>query len=130
MKRILFFKTNGDIIEFAAVPRRRGPAKRIAFRKNGGIIEFEKFNPNHDRRGRFASAGGAGRRSKYAPSPQRKESGIQLKPKIYAKLCGTLGTRFPGLEEGEIRIIRDAKFEYKVKADGYGGFELLGKRKI
>lgn len=35
------------------------PVKNICFLKaDGGIIEFKKFNPYHDRRGRFASADG------------------------------------------------------------------------
>ena len=91
------------------------------------------FNPHHDpASGRFTSGGGSGTmgKTKYAPSPQRNKSGIQLKPKTYAKLCGTLGTKFPGLEAGEVRKIRDAKSEYLVKADGYGGFTVIEVYKI
>ena len=69
-------------------------------------------------------------KTKYAPSPQRSHNGIQLKPKKYAKLCGTLNTRFPGLKAGEIRVIRDSKYRYTVKADGYGGFETQSVKKI
>ena len=86
------------------------------------------FNPHHDpASGRFTSGGGSGTmgKTKYAPSPQRNKSGIQLKPKKYARLCGILGTRFPGLEAGEVRKIRDAKNEYLIKADGYGGMQVL-----
>ncbi len=86
------------------------------------------FNPHHDpASGRFTSGGGSGTmgKIKYAPSPQRNKSGIQLKPKKYARLCGILGTRFPGLEAGEVRKIRDAKNEYLIKADGYGGMQVL-----
>lgn len=75
-------------------------------------------------------AGGKIGKTKYAPSPQRSKRGIQLKPKTYARLTGTLNTRYPGLQAGEIRRINDAKYIYKVRADGYGGFELLSKRKI
>ena len=86
------------------------------------------YNPHHDpSNGRFTNGGGSGKigKTKYAPSPQRSHAGIQLKPKTYARLCGTLGTRFPGLKDGEIRKIRDAKYEYTVRADGYGGFTAI-----
>lgn len=91
------------------------------------------FNPYHDpTTGRFTSGGGSGKigKTKYAPSPQRKQGGIQLKPKTYARLTGVLNTRYPNLTEGAIRQIRDTKYTYRVRADGYGGFELLSKRKI
>jgi len=91
------------------------------------------YNPHHDlANGRFTGGGGGGimGKSKYAPSPQRNKSGIQLRPKTYAKLCGVLGTQFPGLEAGEIRTIRDAKCEYLVKADGYGGCTVIESYKL
>ena len=69
-------------------------------------------------------------RTKYAPSPQRGESKIQLKPKTYARLTGVLNTRYPGLKEGEIRRITSANKRYTVQADGYGGMKILGVRKI
>ncbi len=137
-KREAIAKSYGEAKE--AVERRRAAsgvlqksAKKIVFLKqDGSIIEFKKFNPYHDpKNGRFASGGGVkGRKSKYAPSPQRNKGGIQLKSKTYARLCGTLGTRFPGLEKGEIRKIRDERFEYTVKADGYGGFTTIDVQKI
>ena len=91
------------------------------------------YNPHHDpSNGRFTNGGGSGKigKTKYAPSPQRSHAGIQLKPKTYSRLCGVLGTRFPGLEAGEIKIIRDAKKQYTVKADGYGGFTTIKVRKL
>lgn len=90
------------------------------------------YNPYHGPNGRFTSGGGGGKikGTKYAPSPQRNHGGIQLKPKTYARLCGVLGTRYPELQEGEIRYIRDARRQYKVKADGYGGFITLKVEKI
>ena len=91
------------------------------------------YNPHHDpSNGRFTSGGGNGKieKTKYAPSPQRNHGGLQLKPKAYARLTGVLNTRYPNLPEGAIRQIRDAKYTYRVRADGYGGFELLSKRKI
>ena len=69
-------------------------------------------------------------KTKYAPSPQRGKSKIQLKPKTYARLTGVLNTRYPGLKEGEVRTIRDSNHKYIVKADGYGGFELIAKNSI
>ena len=91
------------------------------------------YNPHHDpSNGRFTSGGGSGKmgKTKYAPSPQRNRSGIQLKPKTYARLTGVLNTSFPGLEAGEIRVIRDRTNQYTVKSDGYGGFETIKIRKI
>lgn len=80
----------------------------------------------------WTGGSGAGKigKTKYAPSPQRSKRGIQLKPKTYARLTGTLNTRFPGLKAGEIRRIRDSNNEYIVKADGFGGFETISKRRI
>lgn len=85
-----------------------------------------------DKNGRWTGSSGGGKigKTKYAPSPQRSHSGIQLTPKTYAKLTGTLNTRFPGLQAGEVRKIRDARREYTVEADGYGGFKTLTVIKI
>ncbi len=90
------------------------------------------FNPYHGPDGRFTTGGMGGKikKTKYAPSPQRNHGVIQLKPKTYARLTGILNTRFPNLEAGQIRMIRDSKYEYLTKADGFGGFKLLSKRKI
>ena len=92
-----------------------------------------RYNENHDpESGRFTSGGGSGKmgKTKYAPSPQRNHGGIRLGAKKYAKLCGTLGTQYPGLNAGEIRYIRDTGRLYRVKADGYGGMTVLSSRKI
>ena len=79
------------------------------------------YSPSQPRNksGRWTSGGGSGkmRQTKYAPSSQRNHDGIQLKPKTYARLTGTVNTRFPGLEAGETRTIRDTKYEYLVRAD-------------
>ena len=91
------------------------------------------FNSRHDPSdGRFTSGGGSGTigKTKYAPSPQRSDSPIRLKPKTYARLTGTLNTRYPGLKEGEIRRITSANKRYTVQADGYGGMKILSVRKI
>ena len=91
------------------------------------------YNPYHDpATGRFTSGGGSGKigKTKYAPSPQRSKSGIQLKPKTYARLTGTLNTQYPNLPEGAVRQIRDAKMRYTVKADGHGGMQILEVKKI
>lgn len=100
--------------------------------RSGDILTAD-YNPHHDpSSGRFTSGGGSGTmgKTKYAPSPQRSHSGIQLKPKTYTRLCGILGTRFPGTKAGEIRRIQDSKREYLVKADGYGGFETIKIQKL
>ena len=85
------------------------------------------FNSRHDPSdGRFTSGGGSGKieKTKYAPSPQRSESKIQLKPKTYARLTGVLNTQYPGLLAGEKVIIRDANYQYHVTADGFGGLSV------
>jgi len=100
--------------------------------QSGDILTAD-YNPHHDpSNGRFTSGGGSSTmgKTKYAPSPQRSHSGIQLKPKTYTRLCGILGTRFPGTKAGEIRRIQDSKREYLVKADGYGGFETIKIQKL
>ena len=91
------------------------------------------YNPYHDSsNGRFTSGGGSGKmgKTKYAPSPQRSDSPVKLRPKTYARLTGTLNTRYPGLKEGEVRVIRDANHTYMVKADGHGGFQALSRKSI
>ena len=93
----------------------------------------EDFNPHHDpSNGRFTSGGGSGTigKTKYAPSPQRAHKGVQVGAKKYTKLCGILGTQYPGLNAGEIRYIRDANRLYKVESDGYGGMAVLSSRRI
>lgn len=104
----------------------------VPFERTADSLTFD-YNDNHDpTNGRFTSGGGSGKikGTKYAPSTQRSQSSIQLKPKTYARLCGIFGTQYPGLPAGEIRQIRNAKKLYTVRADGYGGFETLEVRKI
>lgn len=67
------------------------------------ILEERGRDYKRDEKGRFAGGGGGGIRrkkggTKYAPSPQRNHAGIQMKPKEYAKLCGTFNTRYPRLK--------------------------------
>ena len=93
----------------------------------------QDFNPYHDSsNGRFTGKGESGTigKTKYAPSPQRSKSRIQLKPKTYARLTGVLNTRYPGLKEGEERTIFSSNKCYRVKADGYGGMKVLDVHKI
>ena len=102
-----------------------------AFSINDGLTV--DYNSHHDPSdGRFTSAGGSGTmgKTKYAPSPQRGKSKIQLKPKTYARLTGTLNTNFPNLEAGEKRTLYDANRMYIVQSDGYGGMKVLCARKI
>lgn len=87
----------------------------------------QDFNPYHDSsNGRFTGKGGSGTigKTKYAPSPQRGKSKIQLKPKTYARLTGILNTRYPGLKAGDKAVIRDATYQYHVTADGFGGMSI------
>ena len=69
-------------------------------------------------------------KTKCAPSPQRAHKGVQIGAKKHTKLCGILGTQYPGLNVGEIRYIRDANRLYKVESDGYGGMAVLSSRRI
>ena len=93
--------------------------------------EEARANPYHDpKNGRFTTGGGKAKKTKYAPSPQRNKVQIKLAPKRYARLCGTLGTLYPGLKKGEVRIIRDSKYQYTLEADGYGGFITKSVKKI
>lgn len=91
---------------------------------------------NHTRdpkTGRFTGSRkkGAKQKTKYAPSPQRNKTGIQLPPKKYARLCGEFGTRYPGLKpEDGPRDICDAKSYYSVVADGFGGMIVVARYKI
>ena len=101
-------------------------------RDTGDALALD-YNPYHDpSNGRFTSGGGSGKigKTKYAPSPQRSFAGIQLKPKTYSRLCGTLGTQYPGLPKGAIRQIMDSRKVYTVEADGYGGMRVLKIKKI
>ena len=111
----------------------RDPIMGLGFEtETAGSLTVD-YNPYHDpSNGRFTTGGGGGKigKTKYAPSPQRNHEGIQLKPKTYARLTGVLNTRFPGLNAGEIRTIRNANQQYTVKADGYGGFTTLKIEKI
>jgi HK97 family phage portal protein len=98
-----------------------------------GAWEEQRANPNHDpKNGQFASGKGGAKtaKTKYSPSQRRNSGGITVGNKKYSKLCGTFNTRYPGLKEGEVRTINDAKYRYRVKADGYGGMTILQKKKI
>lgn len=99
-----------------------------------------RANPNHDpQSGKFTSGPGGGSakagkgsgsrkgKTKYAPSSRRNAKGITIGAKKYAKLCGTLDTQYPNLKAGEKRTITDAKYQYDVTADGYGGMIINSK---
>lgn len=97
-----------------------------AARDAAAVMDYSPSQPR-GKNGRWTGGSGGGKigKTKYAPSPQRNHNGMQLKPKIYARLTGALNTQYPGLDAGEIRYIRDAKRIYKVEADGYGGMAVL-----
>lgn len=99
--------------------------------RDTAVLDYNPSQPR-DKNGKWTSGGGSGtiKGTKYAPSPQRTTGGIQLSPKTYVRLTGVLNTRFPGLQEGEVRKIRDTSKEYTVKADGFGGFQALMVVKI
>lgn len=93
-----------------------------------------RANPNHDpKTGKFSHGSGEKnkkRSTKYAPSPRRNTSGITIGNKKYAKLCGALNTRYPGLKKGNTAVISDEKYKYRVTADGFGGMIINKKYKI
>lgn len=99
--------------------------------RDAAVMDYSPSQPR-DKNGRWTGGSGSGKigKTKYAPSPQRSHKGIQIGAKKYAKLCGTLGTQYPGLSAGEVRYIRDAKRIYKVEADGYGGMAVLSSYPI
>lgn len=99
--------------------------------RDTAVMDYSPSQPR-DKNGRWTGGSGSGKigKIKYAPSPQRSHKGIQIGAKKYAKLCGTLGTQYPGLSAGEVRYIRDAKRIYKVEADGYGGMAVLSSYPI
>lgn len=76
----MFIQPGGGRIEFI-----HPPPKQVVFRKkDGGEIVFGKFNPYHDRLGRFTSAAGAGavipdkrggRAMTYAQAKERERQG-------------------------------------------------------
>ena len=97
-------------------------------------VSIKDYSPSQprDKNGRWTGGSGSGKigKTKYAPSPQRNKGGIQLKPKIYARLTGVLNTTYPGLPEGAVRQIRDSKNVYTVRSDGYGGMSVISVQKI
>lgn len=104
------------------------------FEQAVGNTPTADYSPDQlrDENGRWTNGGGKSKikNTRYAPSPPRNDSPIKLKPKTYARLTGVLNTRYPGLEEGEIRRITSANKCYTVQADGYGGMIILSVRKI
>ena len=100
--------------------------------ENRVIITEKRYNPNRDEKGRFAEGSGNGKiqsitanddgtftvvhepqsNTKYSPSPQRNHSGIQVKPKTYAKLCGEFNTKYPGSRKGFQGTVFKGKYQY------------------
>ena len=117
--------------------------------QNGGegdIIAEKRENPYHAKDGKFTNAPGgkiksvtvnddgtvntvykAQAKTKYAPSPQKNHSGIQVKPKTYTKLRGEFNTIYPGSKKGESGYISKGKYRYKVESDGEGGIIIRKK---
>lgn len=122
--------------------------------ENRVIITEKRYNPNRDEKGRFAEGSGNGNNkiksitangdgtftvvrepqsnSKYSPSPQRNHSGIQVKPKTYAKLCGEFNTKYPMTEDNHVITgnIRHGNYVYRATRDEYGSLTIHGKAKI
>ncbi len=115
----------------------------------GGIIAEKRYNDKHDEKGLFARKDGGAIKSvtvsedgtvttvykpqaktKYAPSPQRNHSGIQVKPKTYAKLCGEFNTKYPGSRKGFQGTVFKGKYQYLATSDGEGGVIINRKIKL
>ena len=112
------------------------PEEPLPEETDDAILE-SRANPNHDpKNGRFTSKGGrsgggkAGK-TKYAPSPQRNKSGVPMKPKAYAKLCGAFRTKYPEAkpEDGEKTFI-DGKYRYSATAADNGGIVVHRRAKL
>lgn len=104
----------------------------------------KRYNHNHGSDGRFTTSSGssgvdndrkggkigAGKKTKYAPSPQRQHKGLQLKPEEYGKLCGEFKIRYPNAtaDDSAKTVYKDG-IAYRVIADGYGGVIVLSKKK-
>ena len=107
----------------------------------GDIIAEKRENPYHAKDGKFTNAPGGKIKSvtvnddgtvttvykpqaktKYAPSPQRNHSGIQVKPKTYAKLCGEFNTKYPMTEGNHVITgnIRHGNYVNRATRDEYG----------
>lgn len=112
------------------------PEEPLPAGEDDAILE-SRANPNHDpKNGRFTSkgggtAGGKAGKTKYAPSPQRNKSGVQMKPKAYAKLCGAFRTKYPEAkpEDGEKTFI-DGKYRYSATAADNGGIVVHRRAKL
>jgi len=112
------------------------PEEPLPAETDDAILE-SRANPHHDpKNGRFTSkgggtAGGKAGKTKYAPSPQRNKSGVQMKPKAYAKLCGAFRTKYPEAkpEDGEKTFI-DGKYRYSATAADNGGIVVHRRAKL
>lgn len=71
------------------------------------------------------------KKTRYAPSKQRKAAKVKMSPKKYAQLCGTYMTRYPGLkpEDGD-KTAFDASNIYRAQADDFGGLSVNNRKKI
>lgn len=115
----------------------------------GDIIAEKRYNDKHDEKGLFARKDGGAiisvtvsedgtvttvykpqAKTKYAPSPQRNHSGIQVKPKTYAKLCGEFNTKYPGSRKGFQGTVFKGKYQYLATSDGEGGVIINRKIKL
>ena len=73
----------------------------------------------------------AKKKTKYAPSKQRRASKVKMSHKKYAQVCGIYMTRYPGLKpEDGPRQAFDANNIYRAQADGYGGSDVQARLKI
>lgn len=60
-------------------------------------------------------------KTKYAKSPQKNKSGVQVGAKKYGQLCGIMKTQYQNPEAGEKLTLNSGKFRFYVTSDGEGG---------
>ncbi len=61
------------------------------------------------------------RKTKYAKSPQKNRSGVQVGAKKYGQLRGIMKTQYQNTKAGEKLTLNSGKFRFYVTSDGEGG---------
>lgn len=71
------------------------------------------------------------KKTRYAPSRQRKASKVKMSPKKYAQVCGIYMTNHPGLTSAdEAKTEYDDNYIYRAQADGFGGLSVNERKQI
>lgn len=71
------------------------------------------------------------KKTRYAPSRQRKASKVKMSPKKYAQVCGIYMTNHPGLTSADgAKTEYDDNYIYRAQADGFGGLSVNERKQI